>query len=293
MPTELNYDVIAVEETEEPAPIDGALYISHPVQDNGISYARNLALQHASGEIVVFIDDDCQIHEKWLDQLVAPFNDEKVVGVQGGVTVPEGSNAIGWAESMLGFPGGGIRRILDAQDTNQETVEISTLNCAYRKGVIDKVGGFDESLKFGGEDYLLSKQASRYGRCLFGPKAIVGHAVRGNLIKIWRWFVRRGRAEIGVIRTGKYKKANFWSLMKSSLLIKIVALLIAGLIISGIFIFLIPAALVVYLGLQYLRYFKTWQTVKLPLSSLAVLPLVKLIMDLAADSGRLKGWIFD
>lgn len=293
MATGLNYEIIAVEETEKPSPIEGALYFSHPVENKGIPYARNLALQHASGEVVVFIDDDCLIHEKWLDQLVAPFADEKVVSVQGGVTVPEDSNAIGWAETMLGFPGGGIRRIIDAQDTNQETVEISTLNCAYRKWVIDKIGGFDESLKFGGEDYLLSKQANLYGRCLFVPEALVSHAARGNLIKIWCWFVRRGRAEIGVIRTGKYGNANFWTLVKSSFLMKIVLLLIVGFILSDFFIFFVPASLVAYLTLQYLRYSKTWQAAKLSLPSLLVLPFVKLTMDLAADYGRIKGMIID
>jgi GT2 family glycosyltransferase len=215
------------------------------------------------------------------------------VGVQGGVSAPKDASAIGWAESLLGFPGGGIRRIIDAKGTSQVTIEISTLNCAYRKWVIDKIGGFDESLKFGGEDYLLAKQASAYGQCIFVPQAIVNHAVRGNLIKIWFWFVRRGRAEVGVIRTGKYKNADFKSLMKASFLVKVFALMILGFTILNAFFLLIFVALFIYFGLQYLRFFKTWKTANLTISSLIVLPIVKLIMDISADFGRIKGLIFD
>ena len=125
--TTFNCEIIVVEETEEPAPVEGALYISHPIMNKGIPYARNLALKHASGDIIVFIDDDCMVDKKWLDSLIEPFNDAMVVGVQGGVTVPEHTNAIGWAEIILGFPGGGVKRIVSAGNKTQETQEISTL----------------------------------------------------------------------------------------------------------------------------------------------------------------------
>lgn len=293
MATSLNYEIIIVEETEKPSPIKGTLYISHPVENKGIPYARNLALQYASGEIVVFIDDDCLIQEKWLDQLVAPFTDKKIVGVQGGVIVPEGSNAIGWAESMLGFPGGGIRRVSNANNSNQETVEISTLNCAYRRWVIDKAGGFDEALKYGGEDYLLAKQVCQYGRCLFVPKAMVSHEARGSLMKVWHWFVRRGRAEIGVIRTGKHKEANYGSLIMSSFLMKLIIFVMVATFFLNMFAFFLLITSICYISLQYIRHYKTWKKAKAKIVALALLPVVKLTMDSATDFGRIKGLVFD
>ena len=106
------YEIVAVEETDAPRPIEGVRYFSHPVKNLGFPYARNLSIEKATGEILVFVDDDCQIRDGWLDKLVRPFEDPLVVGVQGGVTAPDGSNAVGWAESLLGFPGGGIRRVI-------------------------------------------------------------------------------------------------------------------------------------------------------------------------------------
>ncbi len=196
-------EIVVVEETNTPSPIEGVNYIPHPVADRGFPFARNMAIQHASGDILVFLDDDCMIQGDWLTHLLDVFENPDVVGAQGGVTVPKTSNAIGWAESILGFPGGGIARIVQAKGESQTTKEISTLNCAYRKWVIEKVGGFDENMTLGSEDFLLAKQACLHGRCLFVPDALVYHKARGSLEKIWQWFVRRGRAEIRLVKLRK------------------------------------------------------------------------------------------
>jgi GT2 family glycosyltransferase len=293
MDTTQSYEIIVVEETHNPIPIKGVHYISHPKQNRGIPYARNLALAHANGEIIVFIDDDCIIQDKWLDNLLEPLKEDSVVGVQGGVNVPESTNPIGWAESILGVPGGGIRRVLRAKGQVQETKEISTLNCAYRMWAVNKVGGFEKELKLTGEDYILAKQVSHHGRCLFVPGAMVYHEARGQLIKIWHWFVRRGRAEIDVIRTRKLENANFSMVLKRSLFIKLCALIILGLVFSDIIVFWVLTAILGYGGLQYVRYYITWRDSPAKQMAFVMLPVVKLTMDIAMDWGRFRGLFFD
>jgi len=163
MKTKYRFEIVVIEETDNAWQVDGVQYIPHGMKNYGIAYARNLALANSNGEIIVFIDDDCSIHANWLNNLLEPFVDNSVAGVQGGVSVPESTNAIGWAESILGFPGGGFKRVLEARGKNQKSREISTLNCAYRRSVFDIIGGFNEKLSYGGEDYLLAKQAFRLG----------------------------------------------------------------------------------------------------------------------------------
>jgi GT2 family glycosyltransferase len=289
MKTHHSFDIVVVEETDAPRPIEGVHYVSHPVKNLGFPYARNLSVKESSGEILVFVDDDCRIRDGWLDNLVEPFKDPSIVGVQGGVVIPKGSNAVGWAESLLGFPGGGIRRILDAGGLLQPTIELSTLNSAYRRWVIDAAGGFDPRLRLGGEDYLLAKKVCRLGTCLFVPTALVSHRVRGDLPGIWQWFVRRGTAEIAVVRTREYAGANWMAVLKSSLLFKLAILLIAGFMVSFPATSLLLAVLILYVILQYGRFYSTWKNSSGPLSSFLVLPFVKLIMDTATDAGRLKG----
>lgn len=293
MTTSYAFEIIVVEETDHPVPIDGVRYVPHPVANLGISYARNLALAHASCDILVFLDDDCILHDGWLDTLLAPFEDQSVIGVQGGVSVPDSTNAIGWAETILGFPGGGFRRILKAKGGKEKTIEISTLNCAYRKSIVDKVGGFVKSLKFGGEDYVLAKQACRYGDCLFIPQAMVSHHTRGKLSKIWHWFIRRGRAEVDVIKSGTQKETTVWTLARGSLTTKLLCLLLLCAFFphfTGYFFF---GAFVYYILLQYVRCYRIWRASNAPVRAFILLPVVKFTMDVAVDGGRLRGLVFD
>ena len=286
-------EIVVVEETDDPIPIDGVRYVSHPVANRGIPYARNLALDNANGSIIVFLDDDCLIHEDWLDSLLMPFQDDSVVGVQGGVCVPDETNPLGWAESILGLPGGGIRRVHLSKGKTQDTREISTLNCAYRRWTIDEVGGFEKRLKITGEDYLLAKQVCNLGRCVFVPAAMVSHQARGSLRKIWHWFVRRGRADIDVLRTGKQQDTNFAKVLRGSLTVKLLLLGILGVIFPNLIIVLILSYILAYIFLQYARYHKTWQFSRASFFALVLLPVVKLTMDVAMDWGRFRGIVFD
>jgi GT2 family glycosyltransferase len=293
MNTPYTIQIVVVEETDHPRPIEGVEYVAHPVANRGISYARNLTLTQARGDILVFLDDDCIIHEGWLENLLEPFQDESVLGIQGGVTVPQSTNAIGWAESLLGFPGGGLGRVLKAKGSSQRTKEISTLNCAYRKWVVDKVGGFEKSLKITGEDYVLAKQVCEYGDCLFIPSAMVSHEARGKLSKIWHWFVRRGRAEVDVIRSHTQGELTTWRLVRGSLTLKLLFLIVICALFPHLVGYLLLASLLSYAFLQYARCYGIWHESGAPLRALIVLPMVKLTMDLAVDWGRLRGWAFD
>lgn len=285
------FEIVVVEETDNPSPIHDVVYVPHLLENRGIPYARNMALAHATGEIIVFLDDDCRIDNDWLDNLLEPFNDESVVGVQGGVTVPQSSNAIGWAESLLGFPGGGVGRIFQAKGMARETSEISTLNCAYRKWVMDKVGGFDERLKLGGEDYLLAKKAcGEYGKCLFVPSAVVEHATRGNLVKVFLWFYRRGRAEIALSQTGWHRKKFILYWVKASLLLKILVLLLLCWAFSLILLGMSVGFLGYYLS-KLVTYYSSYKRCGAFISSLIILPVVKIVMDIGIDCGRLRGLI--
>ena len=64
--------------------MEGVKYVSHPLANRGFPFARNLAIRHASGDILVFLDDDCMIQGDWLAQLLEAFKTPAVVGVQGG-----------------------------------------------------------------------------------------------------------------------------------------------------------------------------------------------------------------
>ena len=62
----------------------------------GLSGARNTAVAAASGDVVVFLDDDAAARPGWLRALLAPYADPDVVAV-GGVAHPRCSAARGRA----------------------------------------------------------------------------------------------------------------------------------------------------------------------------------------------------
>jgi glycosyltransferase involved in cell wall biosynthesis len=293
--SDFTVEIVVVEETDTGDPIEGVNYVSHPLAHRGIGYARNLALKNASSDFLVFLDDDCKVSQDWLQKLIQPLlADDGVLGVQGGVTVPALSNTIGWAETLLGFPGGGLKRIIEAEGKWQETRNVSTLNCVYRRSSIEQVGGFDESLASGGEDNLLANMICRHGRCTFAPEAVVTHEPRGYLRKIWGWFVNRGRSDVELIQTRKLKQANAINLLRGSLSGKILALGLALFFASYVIplSLLVPSALILYFKFQMLRYYKVWRRSRCGLSVLLTIPIVKITMDIAADYGRLQRLTF-
>ncbi len=51
----------------------------------GLSAARNVGVRAATGDVVVFVDDDAVPEPGWLDELLGPFTDPDVAGVGGWV----------------------------------------------------------------------------------------------------------------------------------------------------------------------------------------------------------------
>jgi len=278
------YEIVVVEETDSPNAPEGVAYFPHPMRNKGIAFARNLALEHASHDVLVFVDDDCRVDAGWLEKLIIPLNDQGVLGVQGGVVVPDGTGAIGWAESLLGFPGGGVTRVVQSDGEVQETAEISTLNAAYRKASVIAAGGFSDQARFGGEDFLLAREVAKQGYLCFVPNAEVKHEARGNLSAIWQWFVRRGRAEVGILKAGLAPSGYGRFLLGASLLLKLLMLLAISPWL-GIWPFLLFVCF--YVGRLWYRFRWVLSDARVPSASLWVLPLVKVSMDLASDAGRI------
>ena len=282
-------EIVVVEETDSPSDIPGTKYIPIPEEDRGFGYTRNVALQNASKDIIVFIDDDCSPERDWLKELVKPFADEQIMGVAGAVKVKD-CNTIGFCENVLGFPGGGLKYINQSEGRIKATKEISTLNAAYRKKEVLQAGGFEEDTKYSGEDYLLAKLISKKGTCLYVPGAIVYHKVRGSFWTNLKWFIRRGRGDVGALAKIENSQNHLWWILRSSIFIK----MLVG---SGIFylltrnpVFSILLFFLVYYVKNFFAYAYSYKYLK----NAAVMfctPVVKFVMDVGADIGRFDYWI--
>ncbi len=159
------------------------VYIRQP--QAGPASARNRGVEVASGDYVVFTDDDCVPVEPWPWPLVRRLEQEDglVAGV-GGQVRPLHS---GMFSRYYTF-----HRILEPPSSCSYLV---TANCAYRKRVLFEVGGFDSQIKSaGGEDSGLSINVRTRGyRFMFEPRATVLHEYRESFRYFLHTFYRYGK----------------------------------------------------------------------------------------------------
>lgn len=281
-------ELVVVEESPESREISGVRYVHLPPLGRGFGHARNSGLKAASGEILLFIDDDCLAAPGWAAALLHPFrSDPSVLGVAGAVLVKD-CGPIGYAEHILGFPGGGLRSLHDANGHTIPTRHLSTCNCAYRRAALEQIGGFPEETPWGGEDAVVAEHIVALGPCLFTPEAQVYHRTRDGLVKTFSWFVRRGRSDVATIRYRLDRRGYLIGLLRSSLTFKTLpAAGLLGAVLNPIF--LLSFAMLVYYGILLRRYRFAWQY-RPHRTALWLVPAVKLVMDLGADVGRVMAW---
>jgi GT2 family glycosyltransferase len=275
------YEIVVVEEADRPQRVDEVKYIHIPRKDRGFGYARNIGISNSSHELIAFTDDDCRVSKGWLKELVKVLTPD-VGGATGGVLVSS-TSAVGYCETVLGFPNGGLQRIHNARNRPLPTKYLSTCNCIYRKNVFDTVGGFIE-YNSAGEDMELAQRVTKKFTCLFVPGALVYHKARGDLCKIFQWFVTRGRGQVRIGRFVENKKDHIVFCIKNSMTLRSVVVIAILFIVGKIRWLLLCAGLVMYYLLLLKRYAFQLQYLK-RIDTFFLTPIVKFVMDWGMDTG--------
>lgn len=181
-----------VETTDE----RGVRWIALPPQ-RGIGYNRQRVLDAVRGGVAVGVDDDCMPDSGWLVALVSALDDPGVDGAIGSIRIPP-AGFVGDSISALGFPAGGSAGYANMFHVGADgsTDNIAAGNCALRTSVLRDLGGWDESMSYGGEDTELAhrfKLADK--RVVFVPDAVITHPARTSLREFVHWLYVRGRAK--------------------------------------------------------------------------------------------------
>lgn len=162
----------------------------------GLSDARNTGVRHARGEIVGFLDDDAAAAPDWVEQMLAAYEDDDVVGV-GGWVRPD------WRAARPAWFPGEFLWVLGCSYTGLPTARTAVrnpigANMSFRRSLFDVVGGFDTGTGRVGRDaagceeteFAIRACAAKPGtRILLEPAAACEHAVTPD--RLTRPYFRR------------------------------------------------------------------------------------------------------
>jgi glycosyltransferase involved in cell wall biosynthesis len=208
-----NFEVIVVDNGPTPSaaadPMTVGCRVVHEPR-RGLDRARNRGIREARGDIVAFIDDDCEADTKWLHGLRAAFADGEVGCVTGRVRPARVELPTErWFESWFSFDRGPLPRRFstDAPDTSPAFVGCVGTGCnmAFRRAVLVELGGFDEAIEVGtlvgggGDLDMFARVLDTGCSLVYTPDALVIHHHRTMLGALRRQFWGYGVAFGAVI----------------------------------------------------------------------------------------------
>ncbi len=160
------------------------------IPNGGLSNARNVGWQAATGDIVAYLDDDASPDPDWLKYLAWTFMNTNCAGV-GGPNVAWPSDGL-VAQCVDHAPGNPTHVLL----TDVEAEHLPGCNMAFRKSCLADVGGFDPQFRIAGDDVdLCWRLQQRGGKLAFHPAAVVWHHRRGSFRGYWKQQLNYGKAE--------------------------------------------------------------------------------------------------
>ena len=184
------------------AAMPGVQYVREPKP--GLDFARNRAIQAASGDIVAFVDDDVIVDRHWLKALYQTFDEHPDAAAVTGLVLPA---ELKTDAQILFERRGGFEKKLTTTRYGQSLPghpfypclggQFGTgCNMAFRRRVLLELGGFDEALDTGaalpgGGDTDMFYRVVRAGHPLiYEPQFLVFHRHRREMRQLRRQYSR-------------------------------------------------------------------------------------------------------
>jgi cellulose synthase/poly-beta-1,6-N-acetylglucosamine synthase-like glycosyltransferase len=181
----------------------GVCFKNTTQQNSGPALARNSGAQLARGKVVVFTDSDCELSPDWLNEMLKPFNDEHVGGVQGRYKTKQ--KELCPLLDQIDIEGR-YRKMMKSENIDS----IGTYSAAYRLKLFLDLGGFNTKYKVAcGEDIEFSYLVARNGyKMVFANRAICYHTHPDTFQKYLKTKFSRGYWRTLLYKNNKDKIIN-------------------------------------------------------------------------------------
>jgi O-antigen biosynthesis protein len=189
-----DYEVILVNDGSSDATAEIAAgfpkVICHHQENRGLSVARNVGADLATGEIVAYTDDDCVVDEHWLHYLVRAMLDQEVEGIGGPNITPDFDSWV--AKCVASSPGNPSHVMLD----DRHAEHVPGCNMAFRRDILLGMGGFDPQYRVAGDDVDVCWRLLDAGMSIgYAPGAMVWHHRRATVEAYGKQQKGYGRSE--------------------------------------------------------------------------------------------------
>ena len=196
-----NDDLLA-RATSELAPKYPQLQIVSSSHARGCTGARNQGAAVTVSDVIVYLDDDAEPGEDWLEELVAPFADQEVQMTGGHLSPgwPRGHRPL-WFPPEFDWVVGATYRGMPT--TQQEVRNPIGASMAVRRSAYESAGGFHEKMGRVGNGYggaeetslaIRIRQSSPSAKVIYVPTSVATHKVSTRRTK-FSYFIKRCWAE--------------------------------------------------------------------------------------------------
>ncbi len=173
----------------------------------GLSYARNVGMNAAKGDVIIYTDSDCEADEDWLYYWVLALVRSNHVGMGGPNLIPdEGS----WVADCVGLSPGGPTHVMIDDRTAEH---VPGCNMGFYTWALKQVNGFDPQFRKAGDDVDVIWRLQDLGYSIgFSPAAQVWHYRRNTVNAYLKQQRGYGEAEAML----KYKHPDHFNTLGAS-----------------------------------------------------------------------------